>query len=234
MSSKFHLIDTLTCGLNELLSPRTGAPTFSSLYNYYDSNKHSAGYLYPPLNDVLSSWKHFNLSSDTLNYRNNRAKSPMVTRELNRSDIFKTKDLIDSHSSLWVPVVLHLSCMVRSKTGQFYLRYCFCCLGCCCCCCCSCCCCSCCCQILVYFVLKKKRSICVSVCLLLRLCFDHIMLHAIKHRVKSMHTLCVVLLRSPYLSEQILGILFICDKWVDVYLLPEMTTFQRWKSVQTN
>ena len=101
MSSKFNLIDTVfSCGLNKLLFPRTGAPTFSSLYNYYDSNKHSAGYLYPPLNDVLSSWKHFNLSSDTLNYRNNRAKSPMVTRELNRSDVFKTKDLIMSHSSL--------------------------------------------------------------------------------------------------------------------------------------
>jgi len=82
--SRLNKEDTTKTTIHQSRQQRTASPSFSSLYNYYDSNKHSAGYLYPPLNDVLSSWKHFNLSSDTLNYRNNRAKSPMVTRELNR------------------------------------------------------------------------------------------------------------------------------------------------------
>jgi len=58
--------------------------SFSSRYNYYDGNKHSGGYLYPITNDLLGSWKHYNLSAETLNYRNMRSKSPLVTRELNR------------------------------------------------------------------------------------------------------------------------------------------------------
>eukprot|EP00092_Neocalanus_flemingeri_P035503 GFUD01038636.1.p1 GENE.GFUD01038636.1~~GFUD01038636.1.p1 ORF type:complete len:244 (-),score=47.63 GFUD01038636.1:157-888(-) len=58
--------------------------SFSSRYNYYDGNKHGGDYLYPITNDVLGSWKHYNLSADTLNYRNMRSKSPLVTRELNR------------------------------------------------------------------------------------------------------------------------------------------------------
>jgi len=58
--------------------------TFSSRYNYYDGNKHSGDYLYPITSDVLGSWKHYNRSAETLNYRNNRAKSPLITRELNR------------------------------------------------------------------------------------------------------------------------------------------------------
>ena len=62
--------------------------TFSSNYNFYDSNKHSGDYLYPVSADVLGNWKHYNLSADTLNYRNNRAKSPLVTRQLNRYQLF--------------------------------------------------------------------------------------------------------------------------------------------------
>jgi len=58
--------------------------TFSNRYNYYDGNKHSNDYLYPITADVLGSWKHYNLSGETLNYRNSRAKSPLITRELNR------------------------------------------------------------------------------------------------------------------------------------------------------
>jgi len=58
--------------------------SFSSNYNYYDGNKHSGDYLYPITNDVLGSWKHYRLSGETLNYRNNRAKSPLISRELNR------------------------------------------------------------------------------------------------------------------------------------------------------
>jgi len=58
--------------------------SFSSNYNYYDGNKHGTDYLYPITKDVLGSWKHYNLSSQTLNERNQRAASPLVTRELNR------------------------------------------------------------------------------------------------------------------------------------------------------
>lgn len=76
--------DTTKTTIHQSRKQRSDPSSFSSQYNYYDSNKHTAGYLYPPLNDVLSNWKHFNLSTDTLNYRNNRAKSPLVTRELNR------------------------------------------------------------------------------------------------------------------------------------------------------
>ena len=64
--------------------------SFSSHYNYYDGNKHSGDYLYPITTDVLGSWKHYNLSGDTLNYRNSRAKSPLVTRELNRCFILSS------------------------------------------------------------------------------------------------------------------------------------------------
>ena len=72
-----------------LIFPRTTmrsypVDSFSSRYNYYDGNKHSGDYLYPITADVLGSWKHYNLSADTLNYRNSTAKSPLVTRELNR------------------------------------------------------------------------------------------------------------------------------------------------------
>ena len=35
--------------------------------------------------EVLGNWKHYNISAETLNYRNQRARSPLMTRELNRS-----------------------------------------------------------------------------------------------------------------------------------------------------
>merc|ERR1712215_603365 len=58
--------------------------SFASRYNFYDGNKHFPDYLYPITNDVLGSWKHYNLSADTLNYRNMRSKNALVTREINR------------------------------------------------------------------------------------------------------------------------------------------------------
>jgi len=57
---------------------------FSSGYNYYDGNKHGRDYLYPASREVLGTWKHYNLSNQTLNERNQRATSPLVARELNR------------------------------------------------------------------------------------------------------------------------------------------------------
>ena len=57
---------------------------FSKHYDYYDNTKHSGDYLYPVTKDVLGSWKHYNLSADTLNFRNMRARSPIMSRELDR------------------------------------------------------------------------------------------------------------------------------------------------------
>ena len=73
---------------NELVrsyvSKSQGSSRFSNTYNYYDCDKHSRDYLYPVTMDMLGSWKHYNISSETLNYRNMRAKSPIITRELDR------------------------------------------------------------------------------------------------------------------------------------------------------
>jgi hypothetical protein len=76
---------------------RTG---FASKYNYYDAGKHGSDYLYKSTGDVLGSWKHYNLSGQTLNERNNRAKSPLVTRELDRYyETRKRSDYIGDISS---------------------------------------------------------------------------------------------------------------------------------------
>ena len=58
--------------------------SFSSKYNYYDGTKHLNDYLYESTRDVLGNFKHFNLSAKTLNIRNMRSRSPLVTRELDR------------------------------------------------------------------------------------------------------------------------------------------------------
>ena len=59
---------------------------FSYRYNFYDSEKHNNDYLYPSSKDIFGRWKHFSLSNQTLNERNDRAASPLVSRELNRQD----------------------------------------------------------------------------------------------------------------------------------------------------
>merc|ERR1719430_21669 len=64
-------------------STRSG-DSFSSYYNYYDSNKHSSDYLYPTTSSLLGTWKHYNLSTQTLVERNRRDTSPVVHRELGR------------------------------------------------------------------------------------------------------------------------------------------------------
>jgi len=60
------------------------AGSFSNQYNYYDGNKHGSDYLYPITKDVLGSWRHYNLSYQTLTERNKRSTSPLVSRELDR------------------------------------------------------------------------------------------------------------------------------------------------------
>lgn len=60
------------------------SPNFQSRYNFYDGNKHDQDYLYPVSRDVLGSWKHYNLSRSTLDSRNRRETSPLVSRELDR------------------------------------------------------------------------------------------------------------------------------------------------------
>lgn len=58
--------------------------SFRARYDYYSGNKHGSDGIYPCSNEVLGTWKHFNKSAETLNTRNSRAKSPLVSRELNR------------------------------------------------------------------------------------------------------------------------------------------------------
>jgi hypothetical protein len=58
-------------------------PTFRSRYNYYDPVKHEHDYMYNTY-DVGGSWKHYRLSNSTLEARTARAKSPIVSRELDR------------------------------------------------------------------------------------------------------------------------------------------------------
>jgi len=65
-------------------SSRNAESRFSSRYNYYDGNKHARDYMYPVSNEVLGKFKHFHLSNATLNSRNQRATSPLVSRELDR------------------------------------------------------------------------------------------------------------------------------------------------------
>jgi hypothetical protein len=56
---------------------------FRSRYNYYDPVKHEHDYMYNTY-DVGGSWKHYRLSNSTLESRTARAKSPIVSRELDR------------------------------------------------------------------------------------------------------------------------------------------------------
>jgi len=58
--------------------------SFSARYDYYAGNKHGTDGLYPCSREVLGTWKHYNRSAETLNARNTRARSPLVSRELDR------------------------------------------------------------------------------------------------------------------------------------------------------
>jgi len=69
---------------NSVTARNYASDSFSSRYNYYDGNKHDSDYLYPVSPEVLGSWKHYNLSADTINRRNTRASSPLQSRELDR------------------------------------------------------------------------------------------------------------------------------------------------------
>merc|ERR1711892_1461542 len=82
-------------------SSKSPSGSFSSQYNYYDGNKHGSDYLYPITKDVLGSWRHYNLSYQTLNERNKCSTSPLVSRELD-SRYFGTQkrsDFVGSVSS---------------------------------------------------------------------------------------------------------------------------------------
>lgn len=60
------------------------AGSFSSRYDYYAGDKHGTDGLYPCSREVLGTWKHFNRSADTLRARNQRGRSPLASRELDR------------------------------------------------------------------------------------------------------------------------------------------------------
>jgi len=85
---------------NKYFSSNSPNNSFSSRYNYYDGNKYGSDYISPVTNDVLGKWKHFNLSSQTLSERNQRATSPLVSRELDRYyGTQKRNDFLGSVSS---------------------------------------------------------------------------------------------------------------------------------------
>jgi hypothetical protein len=62
----------------------TYEPTsFRSRYDYYAANKHDTDFMYDR-SSVMSDWHHYRKSKNTLDFRNQRAKSPLATRELDR------------------------------------------------------------------------------------------------------------------------------------------------------
>jgi len=69
--------------LNTTSSYAYDSTPFRSRYNYYDPVKHEHDYMYNTY-DVGGSWKHYRLSNSTLESRTARAKSPIVSRELDR------------------------------------------------------------------------------------------------------------------------------------------------------
>eukprot|EP00088_Acartia_fossae_P011680 TRINITY_DN1594_c0_g1_i2.p1 TRINITY_DN1594_c0_g1~~TRINITY_DN1594_c0_g1_i2.p1 ORF type:complete len:260 (+),score=57.47 TRINITY_DN1594_c0_g1_i2:198-977(+) len=66
---------------------------FSSKYSFYDAGKFYPDYLYSSQSDVFGSWKHYNLSANTIAERNTRAKSPLISRELDR--YYETKKRVN-------------------------------------------------------------------------------------------------------------------------------------------
>lgn len=78
---------------NSMYRDSNYSPSFANKYNYYDGNKFQPDYLYNSTSDMLGSWKHYNLSGQTLNERNHRAKSPLQSRELDR--YYGTKKRVD-------------------------------------------------------------------------------------------------------------------------------------------
>jgi len=76
------------------------SPSFVARYNFYDGDKHCQDYLYPITRDVMGSWKHYNRSRNTLDARNRRETSPLVSRELDRYfGTQKRNDFVGSLSS---------------------------------------------------------------------------------------------------------------------------------------
>jgi len=66
---------------------------FRSKYSFYDAGKFYPDYLYQSTNDVMGVWKHYNRSASTMAERNTRAKSPLISRELDR--YYETKKRVD-------------------------------------------------------------------------------------------------------------------------------------------
>jgi len=92
----FGDVDYTSKGFSSRYSP----DSFAYRYNYYDGSKHNRDYLYPVSKDVLGNWHHYNRSSQTLTARNERATSPLVSRELGRYyGTQKRSDYIGSVSS---------------------------------------------------------------------------------------------------------------------------------------
>lgn len=57
--------------------------SFRSRYDYYGAMKHETDFMYDR-SSVMSDWHCYRKSKNTLDFRNQRAKSPLATRELDR------------------------------------------------------------------------------------------------------------------------------------------------------
>jgi len=78
---KLAMEDTIKTSVSRARVERAGR---SLSRPQYDCSKHGSDYFYDSSKEVLGTWKHYNLSGDTLRIRNLRSRSPLVTRELDR------------------------------------------------------------------------------------------------------------------------------------------------------
>ena len=105
----------------EISSNSYESPSFQSRYSFYDGAKHERDYLYPMTREVMGSWKHFNLSKNTLAERHRRETSPLVSRELDR--LVSPRRLFFLCGNLWLTCIdakasLAVSLLVLSRLSS--------------------------------------------------------------------------------------------------------------------
>ena len=83
-ASRLDREETTRRYMNERKSYLSYEPnSYRSRYDYYSARKHEQDFLYDR-SDVMSTYHHYRKSKATLEDRNARAKSPLVSRELDR------------------------------------------------------------------------------------------------------------------------------------------------------
>lgn len=83
-ASRLDREETTRRYINQRKTQLNYEPTsFRSRYDYYGAMKHETDFMYDR-SSVMSDWHCYRKSRNTLDYRNQRAKSPLATRELDR------------------------------------------------------------------------------------------------------------------------------------------------------